>query len=385
VVGAGIAGLTVARLLRRGGRQPVVVERAGPHADAGYMLALMPLIDPAIAAAGLGDGYRAASVELDRYLVRDRHARPIREYSVGQLLGRFGSYRGISRGALLDLLADPGLPVAFGTTVTALRQDGDRVHARLRDGEGEVEAAFDLVIAADGLHSATRGLILDPAQVSTYDSGWGGWVAWAPPDDAADRSEEIWGAGFFAGTYPVRDRVGVFVGGPRPDTKDGAGPFAARIRAGLPPLGPRFDGAMRALSDAGDPYFWPLRDVRAATWAVGRCVLLGDAAAAFLPTAGIGAGMAVESAYALAAHVAAATPDRVPAALRAYERAQRPRVIAAQSNSRRLARLMFRRGRGLAAVRDTAARFVSLDAALRPIIRLLRTRPALPDVAARRT
>jgi 2-polyprenyl-6-methoxyphenol hydroxylase-like FAD-dependent oxidoreductase len=379
VAGAGIAGLTVARHLRRGGLHPVVVERAGPAAGTGYMLGLMPLIDPAIDIVDLRERYRAASVELNRYLVRDRHARPIREDPVAQVLGRFGSYRGISRAALLDVLgAEPATPVSFGTTVRAVRPDDDRVQVRLGAEDGETDAAFDLVIAADGMQSATRGLILAPAQVSTYDSGWGGWVAWAPPDRDTDRIEEVWGAGFFAGTYPVRDRIGVFLGGPRTETASGAGPFTTRIRAALPALGPRLDNALRAVADAPDPYYWPLRDVRAHHWAVGRCVLLGDAAAAFLPTAGIGAGMAMESAHVLAAHVLGTPPERIPGALRDYERVQRPRVTAAQDNSRQLARLMFRRGAMLAAVRDTAARYVSLDVALRPITRLLRTRPEVP-------
>lgn len=376
VVGAGIAGLTVARLLRRQGLHPVVIDRAAPDSHPGYMLALMPLVDPAITALGLREHYRDASVELDRYLVRDRHARPIRQYSMAGLLGRYGSYCGISRAALVDLLA-PSQPVRHRTAVSALHQDERAVHVRLRTAEKEVDATFDLVVAADGLHSATRSLILRPEQVSAFESGWGGWVAWAAPDADLDRCEELWGAGFFVGTYPVRDRVGVFLGGPCGHTEAGPEQFTAGLRAALPRLDARLGSALGAVGEAS--YFWPLNDRRAETWAVGRCILLGDAAAGFLPTAGIGAGMAIESAMVLATYLDGVTPEAVPAVLKAYERAQRPRVVAAQSNSRRLARLMFRRSPSLAAVRDTASRFVSLRAALRPITRLLRTAPPSPS------
>lgn len=41
VVGGGVAGLTLAQLLRRGGLNPVLVERTPDNAEAGYMLALM--------------------------------------------------------------------------------------------------------------------------------------------------------------------------------------------------------------------------------------------------------------------------------------------------------------------------------------------------------
>ena len=103
--------------------------------------------------------------------------------------------------------------------------------------------------------------------------------------------------------------------------------------------------------------------------------LLGDAAAGFLPTAGIGAAMAMESAWVLGGLLAGATPDRVPDALRRYQASQRPRVEAAQANSRQLARLMFTRSRVLSGLRNTVARSIPLGTALRPITRLLQEQP----------
>ncbi|MEZ5267743.1 MAG: NAD(P)-binding protein [Microthrixaceae bacterium] len=44
VVGAGIAGATLAALLRRRGEAVALIERAGPLADEGYMLGMMPLV-----------------------------------------------------------------------------------------------------------------------------------------------------------------------------------------------------------------------------------------------------------------------------------------------------------------------------------------------------
>jgi salicylate hydroxylase len=124
-----------------------------------------------------------------------------------------------------------------------------------------------------------------------------------------------------------------------------------------------------------DPYWWSLTDCRSDAWSVGRMALLGDAAAGFLPTAGIGAAMAMESGWVLGSLLADATPDRVPDLLRRYEQAQRPRVEAAQANSRQLARLMFLRSRTLTGLRNTVARFVPLRTALRPIVGLLRQQP----------
>jgi salicylate hydroxylase len=238
---------------------------------------------------------------------------------------------------------------------------------------------FDVVVAADGLHSRTRGLVLDSNAVTTFDSGWGCWVAWTDLDDAADLCEEVWGAGLFVGCYPVRDRLGVVVGGPRADTVVGPTRFAARAWGALRRVDDRFDRALAAVVTSDDAYYWSLIDCRSATWATGRVVLLGDAAAGFLPTAGIGAGMAIESAGVLAARLNAATAGQVPTALRDYERAQRPRVEAAQANSRRLARLLFRRSPLLAAARDAAVRILPLQSALGSIRALLEQAPDQHD------
>jgi 2-polyprenyl-6-methoxyphenol hydroxylase-like FAD-dependent oxidoreductase len=149
----------------------------------------------------------------------------------------------------------------------------------------------------------------------------------------------------------------------------------ARARGRPGRAGARIERALEAVARLPDAYYWSLTDCRSDAWSVGRVVLLGDAAAGFLPTAGIGAGMAMESAWVLGGLLAGTAPDGVPDVLRRYEAAQRPRVEAAQANSRQLARLMFLRGRTLSALRNTVARFVPLRAALRPIVELLQHQP----------
>jgi salicylate hydroxylase len=374
VVGAGVAGLTLTQLLRRQGLHPVLVERAGPDdAEGGYMLALMPLVDPVISRLGVDEDYHDRSEALHRYRVHGRSGACLREYSLDGLLAQFGDYRGIERGQLLRVIASGGAPVSFGTTVTELEQTLDTVRVHLQDEVGAREAEFDVVVAADGLHSTTRELVLSPDQVDTYDTGWGGWVAWADPDYEPDLSEETWGAGFFVGTYPVQGRVGVFVGGNRQDTAGGPRQFLARVRGDLQTVDERRERALTTVETDWGMYYWSLTDVRCTTWSVGRVALLGDAAVGFLPTAGVGAAIAMESAGVLAQRLGEATRASVPEALCGYERAQRPRAESAQDNSRWLAWLMFHRSSILAAVRDVVIRFATLTMALGPIRRLLET------------
>lgn len=376
VVGAGVAGLTLAQALRAGGLRPVLVERSTDHADQGYMLALMPLVDPVLRQLDVMDAYREHSGCFHRYVLHGRHGQLLREYTIDTLLSSYGEYRGIARGALMRVLASRGAPVSYATTLQAISQTAGAVHATLRSGDIAVEAEFDAVVMADGLHSTSRELLLSEEQVSFYDSGWGGWVAWMGSDVAhADRGDEVWGADFFLGIYPTQGRAGVFLGDQRDAGPRDAASFVKHVRAQLRGNDAWIEHALSAVEHDPDPYYWKFIDCRSATWTAGRVALLGDAAAGFLPTAGVGAGMAMESAGVLARRMLASDRTTVVAAMRDYERVQRPRVESAQDNSRALAKLMFRSGRGLAWLRDIVARFVTLKAALRPIIKLLEELP----------
>ncbi|WP_019856435.1 FAD-dependent oxidoreductase [Actinopolyspora mortivallis] len=374
IVGAGVAGLTLARSLRNRGLRPVLVERAEQRQESGYMLGLMPFVDSVIGELDLEREYLERSVPVRRYRLCSSTGAPLREYSVDAVLGEFGHYRGIERGGLLELLATGGVPVAWRTTPHRIDQHGQRVRVGLTGDGIDFEAEFDAVVAADGTHSATRSLVLAPERVRTCDTAWGGWVTWADPDDLPDVYQEIWGPGCFVGLYPVPGRLGVFVGGPRTDTRRGPSAFAELVRDRLRIVDTRCSHALTTLAAASESHYWKLSDVRCARWTVGRVALLGDAAAGFLPTAGVGAAMAVESAGALARRLARADSTGITEALRDYERVQRPRVESAQRNSRQLATLMLRRGRTVSRARDFAAALAGMNTAFGPIRKLLARR-----------
>lgn len=377
VVGAGIAGLTAAQLLRHHGRHPVLVDRARDvdalldENKAGYMLAMMPMVDPVFDTLGLWDDYLPRGVPLSRYGLHDHRGRQVRDDSMTDLLSAYGSYQGIARGELIESLASTGAPATFGTTVGALTETDDHTVATLLVDDRRVDLPFDLVVIADGIHSTTRRLVRAGRQVDVLDTGWGGWVVWAPEDADPDLGSELWGQGFFVGAYPVQGRLGVFLGGPNGRTAIGPAEFATRARRALRTVPPRIDSCLTAVASAEDPYYWPLTDCRASHWADRRTVLLGDAAAGFLPTAGIGAAMAMESAWVLASELRRATADTLAQVLGDYEAAQRPRVEAAQQTSRELARWMFSTSGAVAWARDLAMRVVSVKVALRPIQQLL--------------
>lgn len=376
IAGAGVAGRTLAALLRRQNLHPVVIDKAPASAEAGYMLALMPLVDPAFTAMAVTNAYRSRSTALRHYGILSHTGKPIRRYRMSDMLSRYGEYRGVSRAELLATLDDA--PITHRATVTAIDQTSHAATVTITEPTAATTTEFDLVVAADGIGSATRDLLIDPRRVSGFDTGWGGWVTWGTAADQPDLAEELWGRGFFLGTYPVKDRLGIILCGHRDDTRTGAADFVQTVRDRIKTITPRTDEAIQQVVDTDDKYFWPLFDRRSATWRGDNFILLGDAAAGFLPTAGIGACMAIESAHVLAGHLSGATAHDLTGRLAEYERLQRPRVEAAQNNSRTLARLMFGRSRSLAHLRDLAARWVPIEMALRPIRGLLQTRPDTP-------
>ena len=281
VVGAGVAGITVAGLLRGQGRHPVLIERSGPASAGGYMLALMPMVDPAIDALGVRDAYRAASAPLRTYGLLGHRGHRLRSDPLGQILDRYGDYRGIDRGALIDVFSGDDCPVAYDATIGSVAGlDDDPVSVIFhRAGESDRNAYdFDLVILADGIGSRNRRLITGDQPLDEVETGWSGWVVWmgvdAYPDADPEIGEELWGAGFFLGSYPVLDRIGVFLGGPEVDLAAGPRAYVASVRRRLAEISPRTEAALTAVEEVRDPYLWPMSDVRSPRWSRGRAAVV---------------------------------------------------------------------------------------------------------------
>lgn len=341
IVGAGVSGASLAALMRQRGRHPVLIERAQLSAPQGYMLGFLPLGGNLLRTLDRYQEYLDASRGMYHYLLGDGKGRVLRSFSISEIFTGSGDYRGIDRGVLIELLLGDG-PVSWGTTVVGIVQGAEAASVTFSNG---TVADFDVVVAADGLHSDTRSLVQPAGELSTFDSKWAGWVVWAPLGDQDSGTYcEYWGAGSFVGFYPVAERVDIFVGGPSRRTARGRRHFAAGLcRTG--PLGQQLVTALDALEADPDPFYWKFADARSARLPYGRVVLLGDAGVGFMPTAGVGAAMAMDSAAALDDELSRTGPAEVAFTLELYERRQRDRLIAAQIDSRRLARVMFTNSR----------------------------------------
>lgn len=366
IVGAGIGGLTLAGLLCRRGVAPVVVEKAPDFSRTGYMLGLYPLGGRVLHTLGLHDRYVAESQPANQYSLWNSRGRHVATYSLADFARDYGPYQIVSRKQLIDYLLEAAADadVRTDTTVSELSQVEDFVTVRLSD---ETEMAFDLVVGADGMFSSLRDRVFGPAPFRK--TRWGGWIWWAGADlGAKDLVTEYWVRNAFLGVYPTAGPAGIFLGGPNAQLQHAELP---EVREFFDTHFGTFSGPaahlLDTLNDTAEPFYWELLDVRAEQWVRGRVVLLGDAAAGFLPTAGIGASMAMESAAVLDDELSRTDPTYVPSALRYYVQRRRKRVESIQNNSRGLARLMFTSSRPITTARDVLMNFMTLDQALKPI------------------
>lgn len=377
IIGAGVAGLSLAALLGQTGETPAILERHPDLGEGGYNLGLYPLGSRILHGLGLMERYLEVSTPFSRYQLGNGRGEILKDFEMGASLERFGPFQGIRRHELLDLLLSQldAEAIQFGATVTALHPRGEVVEVTFGDGS---QAEFDLVVGADGMHSATRKLILNEREFAYWDSGWGCWVAWLPAELLPPHtSAEYWGAGRMIGLYPVKDGIGAVLAGPKAaiqhDGKDG---FVAHVQRQFgmlqSPRGP-VGAVIEAVQADAHPFFWDLHDCRCQHWRKGRVVLLGDSACGFLPTAGIGASIAMLAAATLADELSRTGTRHLEMALDFYEQRQRKRAEAAQENSRKLGRMVFVESTPLAWGRDQLIKFYTLEQALKDIVAIMQT------------
>jgi 2-polyprenyl-6-methoxyphenol hydroxylase-like FAD-dependent oxidoreductase len=369
IVGAGVAGVTLAALLSQRGEDPLVIERDDSSTDKGYMLGLLPIGGRVLHGLGLHGAYLERSVAMRGYRIGNGRGEIIREYDLAPLARRYGAIQGIGRDELVGLLLQSAgdVEIRHGRTVERLEHRDEEVSVTFDDG---ASAGFDLVVGADGLHSDLRGMILEDDEYAYRDTGWGGWVFWTAPElGAHDTYTEYWAAKRFLGLYPTRDRLGVFLGGPAAEARAaGLQAFAADMRRKMERPIPALEH-IHELPD--DSFFWEFHDCRTSRWRRGRVVLLGDAAVGFLPTAGVGASMAMESAAALDDVLSRTGPAHVEQALARFETRHRGRVERAQSDSRWLGRIMFVRSRALAWARNRLLRLFTVEQLVRSVASMM--------------
>ncbi len=344
VVGAGIAGLAVARALALRGAEVTVLEQADAIREVGAGLQVSPNGARVLQALGLTlDGVRAVAVELRDGL----NDRLVTRLEVGRLRPDHG-YHFLHRADLIGLLlagaVEAGVKVRLLSRVGSADLGGDRPVLRLEDGS-VVEAG--LLIGADGLHSQVRG-----ALNGVREPGFTGQVAWRaviPGDRGPAVAEVHMGPGRHLVSYPLRGgslRNIVAVEERRAWAAESWSlrDDAMEVQLAFKGFSPRVRGWLDRVQDV---HLWGLfRHPVAAVWQRvlpgGAVAILGDAAHPTLPFLAQGASMGLEDAWVLAASLA--RHDTLAAGLAAYQQARAARAARIVDAAWRNARAYHLRG-----------------------------------------
>ena len=170
VVGGGIGGLSAAFALARQGLRVRVLERARQFGEVGAGIEIAPNCTRILHEYGLLDEAKALGVLPENIVMRDAlDARELTRLDLRDLERRYGFpyiviHRSDLHGIFLRACQRAGLELVTGQHVVDYQNTGTGARVRLADGRVE-EAA--LVIAADGLHSVARQLLVGDTPVNS--------------------------------------------------------------------------------------------------------------------------------------------------------------------------------------------------------------------------
>jgi FAD-dependent urate hydroxylase len=324
IVGGGIAGLALARTLARVGELPELIEREPAWRPAGTGMYLPGNATRALRALGLRAQVASRSVEIPRQRFSDHRGRLLREVDVAALWRRVGPCLAMHRTDLHDVLLEAAgdVPIRLGRAVDRITQRNGTVSVECGDGAG---GDYDLVVGADGIHSAVRRLMFDPTAVPRA-VGQVGWrfVAARPPE--VTTWSVMLGRRTAFLTLPIGpDRVYCYCDtlSPRdPDSADRAP--VERLAQLFSEFADPAATLLDALERVDEIHVSTIEEVALDSCVRDRVVLIGDAAHATSPNMAQGAAMALEDALVLADCLRdiRALPD----ALAAFEARRRPRT-----------------------------------------------------------
>ncbi|MCP2294557.1 2-polyprenyl-6-methoxyphenol hydroxylase [Nocardia amikacinitolerans] len=340
ISGGGIGGNAVALQLLRAGIRATVVERAAAPRPGGQAVDLRGPSREVAERMGLMPGIQARQLDERGMLYLDDAGREELRVPAELFDGKGGVAeieitRGDLNQVLLDALAEAGgVDYRYGEWITEIGQDADGVEVTFASGAVE---RFDIVMGADGLHSATRRLVFGPDEdFATYLGGYMSFFTMPTPKD----TEPHW--------FSMHSLVGATGIGLRPDADPSTCKAIVMLRGAADPTLRRDVAAQQrliserlagggwhsaaitaAMTEAEDFYFDELARIDMPSWIRGRVALLGDAGYCGSPLTGQGTAMALVGAYVLAGEIASRADDPERALVR-YEEVLRPFVAKAQ-------------------------------------------------------
>jgi 2-polyprenyl-6-methoxyphenol hydroxylase-like FAD-dependent oxidoreductase len=344
IIGAGIAGTTLALFLEQAGITSEIFELR-ETLQSGGLLNIAPNGMHVLDKIGLAKTLTKTGAPIERMIFRDGKGRRLAVVENPSAHYGFPAVS-ISRGALYGTatkaVTAKGIPIHYGKKIRAIRDvPGEKVRAEFTDG---TMAECDLLVGADGIHSGVRQLLFPGIKAPSFTgvTGIGGFTSATEmlPGDDPQGLMMIFGAdGFFGYSRSAPDETGWWINLPRTEEMSREEISAADSQEFREALLQKFSGwpvpIEKMIASTAVLMQHNIHDLPGLqSWHKDRSILIGDAAHAMSPHAGQGASTAMEDALILASLLK--NVDRpVQELFAAFHRARRPRIEKIIRASRR--------------------------------------------------
>jgi 2-polyprenyl-6-methoxyphenol hydroxylase-like FAD-dependent oxidoreductase len=338
IVGAGIAGLSLAAHLQQQEHNVTIIERDTVWDRRGYAISLhhngLKTLEKFSIIAEL---LKNSSV-YTKSRVRDNNGKILKEVDYSRLSHQYGPSIIILRkkvhSALLSLHKNS--KIRMGTTVTDVREHEDDVFVTFSDG---TQGSFDLVVGADGVGSQIRERFFTKNARKFIGGEY--WTAIIPSlpsytiacSEMMVHKDKSFLAYHFDNSSQVCVSFGIVV-----NKK-----IKSRI-SNLEELRKNFSDCkyfipeiLQKLPSYQEMYHGFISEVTLEKWYTRRIVLIGDAAHAMNPIVGLGTSLTLEDAYVLAEELSKVTKETVTFAFEKYNRRRKKRVKRIQREGQYLA------------------------------------------------
>lgn len=362
ILGAGIAGLSVALALHKQGHTPRVYERRAGPATMGAGVTLWPNAGFVLQELGLLEDIAAAGGRPVSVFRKDAAGDSLGGLDI-KLLDQIMGYpthtilRRALQAVLLEHAARAGIQVEFGHRAVAIDLDASgKAVARFENGES---IRPDLLIGADGRMDSVARRFVAGDNTPVY-QGFVNWIGVAQGSDALVNDIEIqdyWGSGDRFGCVAVRkDLVYWAAAQARPLSE--ATPAADMNKELLDLFGswPEPVASIIKATPAHTIQLIAVHDLEPLhTWVRANVLLVGDAAHAPLPTSGQGACQALEDAWHLA-RCLDLTDSGLEEALQLFAEVRGPKTTKLAEQGRMFARGLFAKDPETCRIRNERAK-----------------------------